>query len=55
MDNENMVECVCDAWKNSHDSIQSVNQFAAMHGAGYTGADWVYCPFCGSELVEVEE
>ena len=48
------MECSCDGWKESMFQIDGALVLAAIHGVGYAGRKFKYCPWCG-ELLRPDE
>ena len=49
----NGEKCICNEWKRSEPSIRKQQQFAAINGTKYTGAEWKFCPWCGKVKPDV--
>ena len=49
--------CECGDWKASNHQIEQMMVFTQIMGdcPPYTGAFYVYCPWCGEKLKEVED
>lgn len=42
--------CDCEVFEDSMDQIGEAQMLAWQHGCKYTGAVFVFCPWCGKEL-----
>jgi hypothetical protein len=48
-----MQGCNCTRWKVAIREIVTVFMKADAAGIKYHGAPWIYCPWCGSSLVDI--
>jgi hypothetical protein len=47
-----MKYCLCDDWQENIRILDGIFGSARIHGVTYNGKFFVYCPWCGTALVE---
>lgn len=47
-----MKDCDCDKWADNILKLSSCMTLAHVHGMGYKGKPFNYCPWCGKNLDE---
>jgi hypothetical protein len=50
-----MKHCNCDYWKEGLRCVNSCISISDMHGFGYKGKIFDFCPWCGQKLEDVED
>jgi len=50
------MNCKCQDWQENINKMNAGFAIMDIHGfGGYSGKEFVFCPFCGKELVIIEE
>ena len=48
------LECNCQDWINNIDKLDAPFILAWTHGMSYDGKEFMFCPWCGQELMNRE-
>ncbi len=43
-------ECTCEDYPRNMRALDAVTMIAHIHGMPYSGAKFVYCPWCGKKI-----
>ncbi len=50
-----LLRCTCTNYRLSMSQIEAAQVLAYTHGSRYTGAVFLFCPWCGVKLKYIQE